>query len=167
MIEHDTMNTDATPVVPPGQLVTWDAVKEFVFAGNARFTLRSLKTGMRYTYLVRAKKEDLAAGKTGPAITYFASLLRGPDNEADYKYMGVVRLPGYFWITPASKMGRDAPAYKALVWFLDRLRESRDSVLGTTLEVWHEGKCGRCGRTLTVPESIASGLGPVCDGRAA
>ena len=57
MIEHDTMNTDATPVVPPGQLVTWDAVKEFVFAGNARFTLRSLRTGMRYTYLVRARTD--------------------------------------------------------------------------------------------------------------
>jgi len=28
--------------------------------------------------------------------------------------------------------------------------------------VFHEGACGRCGRTLTVPESIASGFGPEC-----
>ena len=32
-------------------------------------------------------------------------------------------------------------------------------------EFWHEGRCGRCGRTLTVPESIASGVGPECQGR--
>jgi hypothetical protein len=28
--------------------------------------------------------------------------------------------------------------------------------------VWHEGRCGRCGRKLTVPESIESGFGPEC-----
>ena len=41
-----------------GQLVTWEAVRAFIFAGNARFTLRSLRTGARYTYRVRAKKAD-------------------------------------------------------------------------------------------------------------
>lgn len=30
------------------------------------------------------------------------------------------------------------------------------------VEIWHEGKCGRCGRQLTVPESIESGFGPEC-----
>jgi hypothetical protein len=30
------------------------------------------------------------------------------------------------------------------------------------IEVWHEGKCGKCGRTLTVPSSIESGIGPEC-----
>jgi hypothetical protein len=30
------------------------------------------------------------------------------------------------------------------------------------VEFWHEGKCCRCGRKLTVPASIASGIGPEC-----
>jgi hypothetical protein len=29
-------------------------------------------------------------------------------------------------------------------------------------EVYHEGRCGRCNRKLTVPESIETGLGPEC-----
>jgi hypothetical protein len=29
-------------------------------------------------------------------------------------------------------------------------------------EVWHEGKCGKCGRALTVPSSILTGIGPEC-----
>ena len=155
------------PPVKAGQLATWNAVREFIFAGNARFTLRSLKTGMRYTYQVKAKKQDLEAGKTGPDVTYFVALLRGPDNVSDYRYLGVLRKPGNFWTTSASTVKRDSASMIALVWMLDRLRVDRANVLGVTLEVWHEGKCGRCGRTLTVPESVASGIGPICDGRAA
>ena len=34
-----------------------------------------------------------------------------------------------------------------------------------TVQVWHEGRCGKCGRKLTVPESLTSGLGPECAGR--
>src|SRR5882672_9405186 len=30
------------------------------------------------------------------------------------------------------------------------------------IEIWHSGSCGRCGRTLTVPESVLSGFGPEC-----
>ena len=150
-----------------GQLTTWDAVREFIFAGHARFTLRSLKTGMRYTYQVKVKKQDLEAGKTGSDVTYFVALLRGPDNVSDYRYLGVLRKPGNFWTTKASTVKRDSASMIAMVWMLDRLKVDRTGVLGVTLEVWHEGKCGRCGRTLTVPESVASGIGPVCDGRAA
>jgi hypothetical protein len=45
---------------------------------------------------------------------------------------------------------------------LDRLREDHTGVLGRLLEVWHEGRCGRCGRALTVPESVERGIGPEC-----
>jgi hypothetical protein len=31
----------------------------------------------------------------------------------------------------------------------------------TEFEVWHEGKCGKCGRALT-PSSILTGIGPEC-----
>jgi hypothetical protein len=30
------------------------------------------------------------------------------------------------------------------------------------LIVHHENHCGRCGRTLTVPESVERGIGPDC-----
>ena len=143
-----------------GQLTTWVAVREFLYAGNATFTLRSLKTGMRYTYKVRVKKEDLDT----PDPTYFVNLLRGADNTKDFAYMGVLRNTGQFNFTSASRMTRGAPAAKALLWFLDAMRCERD-VLGQTLEVWHEGRCGCCGRLLTVPESVLKGLGPECAGK--
>ena len=36
--------------------------------------------------------------------------------------------------------------------------------LPTFIEIWHEGKCGKCGRTLTVPDSIINGLGRLING---
>ena len=30
------------------------------------------------------------------------------------------------------------------------------------LEIFHEGRCCACGRKLTTPESILSGIGPEC-----
>jgi len=161
--ETTSVDLRRTPVEPkPGQLTTWPAVREFLYAGNATFTLRSLKTGMRYTYKVRVKKEDLDT----PDPTYFVNLLRGTDNTKDFAYMGVLRNTGQFNITSASRMTRGAPAVKALLWFLDAMRGER-AVLTGQLEVWHEGKCGRCGRLLTVPESVTRGIGPECAGKKA
>lgn len=34
----------------------------------------------------------------------------------------------------------------------------------TGLEVWHAGRCAKCRRELTHPDSIARGLGPICAG---
>lgn len=157
---------EAPPPAAPlyGRLATWEAVRAFIFAGNARFTLRSLRTGARYTYRVRAKKADVEAGLAGEALTYFVETLRGPDNTADYRYLGVLRQPGRFWFTVASQQRRDSASAQALIWALNAMRCGR-AVLGVQLEVWHEGRCGRCGRALTVPESVGRGMGPECAGR--
>ena len=161
-----------------GRLLTWAAIKEFVYAGNATFTLRSMKTGMRYTYKVKIKKADREAKLTDPA--YFVSLLRGADNENDYAYMGVLRRDHSFRLTQASRMKRDAASVVSFEWFVDKMKHERDVLGGHTsmpggggavvarealMEFWHVGSCGRCGRTLTVPDSVASGIGPVCEGR--
>lgn len=143
-------------------IADWGAVRGFVFGGAAVFTLRSLRTGTRYTYRVRVKKEDAAAGSADPV--YFVNLLRGPDNEGDYAYVGALRRDMGLRLTSASRMGRGAPGVVALVWFLDAMKGGR-AVLGSSLEFWHEGRCARCGRRLTVPESLADGYGPECAGR--
>ena len=135
------------------KLQTWDIVRAFVLAGNATFTLVSIKTGTRFTYKV-TKAEN---GKR----LYFVKLLGGPDNESDYRYMGVLDSNGAFRRTAASKVGESAPSYKAFAWFWSL------KALPSTIEVWHEGRCGMCGRKLTVPESLERGIGPDCAGRMA
>lgn len=156
---------------PIGQLTTWDAVRSYVFAGRAVFTLRNVKTGVRLTYKVTAKKEDLASQAAAIAkgetfddggVAYFVSLLRGPDNTADWAYMGVLRKPGRFFTTTKSQVTRHPISWKAIVWFVDVMKNEREVLGGKPLEFWHNGHCGCCGRLLTVPESVADGWGPVC-----
>ena len=157
-----------------GQLTTWPAIREFLFAGQAMFTLVSLKSGLRFTYKVRAKKQDVeelsrrtAAGEVTEEgfVAHFVNLLRGPDNTTDFAYLGVLRKPGRFFTTPKSRITQHPASHKALVWFLEALKTERQDVFGIQLEFWHAGRCGVCGRLLTVPSSVATGIGPVCDWR--
>jgi hypothetical protein len=124
--------------------------KVFALAGNAIFTLVSSKTGQRFTF-------KITTPPNGSDIR-FVGLLSGPDNTSDYRYLGIVGSDGQFHLTKKSRAGWDAASVKAIAWFLTHSES-------TLVEFWHEGRCGRCGRRLTVPESIATGLGPVCASR--
>lgn len=156
-----------------GQLTTPAAVAQFILAGNARLTLVSKETGTRYTIRVRQG----TARKPGDRPLYFASVLTGADNERDYNYIGFLRHDGAaraadgeqlvdLWNLYAGKKGQpNQPAFKGLAWLLKQVSARQLTgieELPEQLEVWHEGRCGRCGRALTVPESIESGFGPEC-----
>lgn len=128
-------------------------VRRFATAGKARFTLVSEKTGIRFTYQVRLKK--------GSEDFFFVSVLTGSQNTRDYTYLGCLRA-GSFIGDRQERISASAPSRQAFAWFWNRVKHNQDL---SQAECWHEGKCGRCGRALTVPESIQSGLGPVCAGR--
>jgi hypothetical protein len=130
-------------------------VLRFALAGNARLTLVSKRTGTRFTYRVRQKD---------PTKPHFVSLLNGPDNTSDYLYMGTIFDGAHFKLTAKSAYNDDAPSVKAFKWVWRHLVAATDDTMPTDLEVWHEGRCGRCGRVLTVPESIERGIGPECAG---
>jgi hypothetical protein len=133
--------------------------EKFMLGGNATVTLVSVKTGNRYTY-------KLKAGINPDDEIFFVSLLGGPDNEADFRYLGRIA-KDHFW--PGRKtprpgdIGPDAPSSKAFAWAWNALqRMYGDEPIPGQLEIWHEGRCGRCNRKLTVPASIKSGFGPEC-----
>lgn len=126
-----------------------DAVR-YIRAGAATVTLRSQKTGDRFTYKIE-KSED---GKV-----HFVNVLVGSDNESSYKYMGILKRDGFAHGKKA-RVEETAGSVIAFTWAWKKL--ATENRLPSQLEVWHEGACGRCGRKLTVPESISSGFGPEC-----
>lgn len=139
-----------------GQLTTADTAKAYMLAGNATVTIRSIPTQMRYTFKIRqAKPTERNNWRTDQ---YFVNLLIGQDNESDYAYMGMIR-KGIFQLTTASKYNETTTPVKAFRWVFDRLQ---NGIMPDKLEIWHEGTCGRCGRKLTVPESVERGIGPEC-----
>jgi len=131
-------------------------IKTYALAGHATVTLTSQRTGARYTYRVNRAK-DRETGE--PTNRWFVALLTGPDNESDYTYLGVVDGGGDFRLTGKSKLAADAPPVRGFAYMWGWIQTG---LMPPQLEVRHEGHCGRCGRTLTVPESIDRGIGPEC-----
>ena len=130
-------------------------VADFVRGGRSLFTIQSENTGVRFTYKVTR------AHGTQEQRPYFVSLMTGPDNELSYSYVGVI-FPGQgFRWTSKSKVTRDNKGVVAFDWFYNKVLRS-DRPVPENLKVLHHGRCGRCNRVLTVPESIESGLGPIC-----
>src|SRR5678816_128563 len=119
-----------------------------LLAGHAIVTVHNTKTGGRFTYKISVceDKPDL----------FFVGVLTSPDNLTGYQYLGCLR-QGFYAHGRKSRIAEDAPSAKAFVWLWTHLER-----LPACVEVLHAGHCLRCGRTLTVPESVTSGFGPEC-----
>lgn len=128
------------------KIVGNEMIKQFVLAGKSTFTIRNIKTGNRFTYYVQANHDR---------VVWFVKGLVGPN----YKYFGTIFSNG-FRQTKKSRITSNTTIVKAFNWFWKQLHLGKS--LPAELEVYHEGMCGRCGRRLTVPESIDAGYGPIC-----
>jgi hypothetical protein len=129
-----------------------EAIKRFLFAGNATITLKSLATEQHYTFRARKAKRG---------EVWFVSVLANPDQ---YVYVGILGGSSnkpVFLLTKKSRYSDDAGLVKAFRFFYNHLMAGK---IPEKLEVRHEGNCGRCNRQLTVPLSIDRGIGPECWG---
>lgn len=125
--------------------------RAYALAGSSTLTVRSTRTGQRFTYRI-SESPAVRAGVPNRPQVHFVSLLSGTDGE--YRYLGTIFANG-FRTTRKSAVASNAPAAVAFSWLVAHWESP-------LVEVWHEGVCGRCGRALTVPESIESGIGPTC-----
>ncbi len=137
-----------------GLLQTAEIARAFALAGNATLTLVSKATSQRFTYKIKVCEND--------AQLFFVSYLYGPENDTNFAYLGLIRREVYFHGGTKAREWEGAPVAKAFAWAWRQLVQDK---MPSTLEVWHEGRCGRCNRKLTVPSSIASGFGPECAAR--
>lgn len=144
------------------QITDPEAINQFIYGGKSTFTLVSVASGKHFTYKLTRANGDKASRP------WFVKVMTGSNNEHDYTYAGFID-PAKPYDVIQGRKGRissKAPSIMALAWVLKTLNYGGHSNL-SKVEVWHEGRCGACGRRLTVPESISTGLGPICTGRLA
>lgn len=125
--------------------------KQFCLAGDAIFTIEK-PDGTHRTYRI----QHVPANDRWKA-TYFVKLLTGPDNTADYSYIG--KLDDF--------TGQVATTASGPVVLLNRIlarvwADDHNAYQQHGYDTHHAGRCGRCGRKLTTPESVLSGFGPEC-----
>ena len=125
-------------------------IEQFMLAGNAHLTIENSDTGKRFTYRIR---------KPGDDKPHFVSVLTGPDNGSSYTFLGTIFDGATYYRGRRSTISEDATSAKEFAWFW---RAIKNGSLPASVHVWHEGRCGRCARRVTVPASVASGFGPEC-----
>lgn len=146
---------------------------DFFFGGKAIFTVKNNTTGEHRTYQIKITKPNARFRRP----TTLMLQMTGTDNEKHYSYVGkIIRTyvsaaqaydrkehkPGTLEKTDNSKFSEDSKQFKACKWILRHIWFNLD--WPDTMEVNHAGRCGRCGRLLTNPESIERGIGPECWG---
>lgn len=150
-----TAGVDDSPG-PRAELIDLAATVAFMLAGNAYVTFQSRRTDTRFTYRVQAAEPRAGDTHEPP---HFVAVLTGSDNDSSYEYLGCIYRRLAYAHGRKSRVAPDAPSAVAFAWVWKRLSAGE---MHSELAVYHEGRCGRCGRRLTTPESIETGLGPVC-----
>ena len=131
----------------------------FIKGGKAVFTLSSEKTDTHFTFKVSQK--DTGEGEAVNLTPFFVSVLNGPDNWENYQYIGYIQADGESCLLAGAKGKPDAPSFRSFSWAWAHLNRGN---IPEQLTIQHEGKCCVCSRRLTTPESISSGIGPICAG---
>lgn len=126
-----------------------------IFAGNAVFTALNSETGNRFTYRIRISPDDPPRNRV-----HFVQVLTGPDNMNNYTFIGTLFGRGTYRHSPKSPISDRAQSVRVISWLVDRI--CNRGGLPPQVEIHHRGKCLKCGRALTDPESIQRGVGPIC-----
>lgn len=121
--------------------------KEFVLAGCAIFTVSNGR-GEHYTFKVLSPAFGMKS--------HACYVLSGSNNETDYKYLCSMK-------DCQCHTNRITKPFEVLQWAIRRIW--RQDGLPEGYRIQHAGRCGKCGRPLTTPDSIESGLGPKCRGK--
>lgn len=160
--------TLANKKLAEGHVLAWDNALTFVLAGYCVVTIESIADASRHTYFISQAEDEVKQAdgsvKKVKKDLYFVSLLVGSDNKRSYRYIGVIDKktgPRRFRTTKALS-GVSADAINRVGDVTRWLVEGCDN--SHKLRVWQRGLCGKCCAPLTVPASIATGLGPVCAG---
>ena len=128
-----------------GQLSHEKAIN-FIFGGKAFVTFQNPTTGNRFTYRVTKHKTD---------DIFFVSVLTNPDT---YQFIGSIK-NFVFKYSKKSNISFDSRSVIVFDYVLNHLGMG---TLNSSIEIFHDGKCGKCGKQLTDPISVESGLGPKC-----
>lgn len=131
------------------------ATKLFLLAGRALFTVSNAR-GDHFTYKVTSPRN--AHPKYGRS--YFVSV-KAAGEGWPYKYIGILDpVKGTIKCTAKSNFLPGTKEYDVANWATSAVINGK--LIPDTHQIQHAGMCGKCGRTLTTPESIERGIGPEC-----
>lgn len=117
---------------------------------NGTITVENTVRGTHRTFLIKTQKSD---AKFAPGERILSPLV-GPDNTSDYLQIAFVKDDGRINLWGKYRTEQ----YQRLI----RVLQNPEHFRSLGCRYYYEGRCRRCNRLLTHPESIKSGIGPEC-----
>lgn len=129
---------------------------DYILAGNAIVTIYNEDTRKHLIFQVTRATEILHPDRFNEHLWFVA----GQVANGHFVYMGII-IPKslHFTATVGSRMSYGTQHMDSFSWLMRQLINNK---LPKSIKIYHNGKCGTCGRRLTVPSSIERGVGPVC-----
>jgi len=176
---------DADKIVVPTEIAEGRQALSYILSSNgkrprrARFTVSHIPTEKRITFssqreclevegwadMDKAGREAAVLNAETDGRYWVISAMVGNDNVSSYAPFGIIRrAAGSFEFKWASE-STIAKSDRVVQAFAKMWASFKNGVMPSELSFLNEGKCGRCGRVLTVPESRSLGQGPICHAR--
>ena len=152
-MRHLMTCSDALQYILAGnRIVKTDKVlkQTMVKEGPATLTIENSESGNWFTYKLFKPDEN--------KDFYFVRVLNGPDNTKNYMYIGSIS-NGQFRHTEKSRVQTSSLSFRVFASVFQGMQQGN---LPTKIKLYRNNYCGKCGRKLTVPQSITNGIGPEC-----
>ena len=127
-----------------------ETIRNYIFGGRGVVTLKS-PTGVHHSYIFKKPRNE----DQFPDDVYFVYALHNGDKLF---YVGMIE-NCRFRLTRSSRFLNDTDIVKGARYIM---KMAFIENLNTQMELYHEGVCSVCGRPLTNPKSIETGIGPRC-----
>lgn len=137
------------------KLTNSNEIMTYCLGGKGVVTLES-PSGVHHTYFFkRPNNKDVF-----PDDTIFVYAVHNEKGILKHFYIGMMENT-HFRLTRNSRFADYTEIVKG-AFFIDRMMHNQKLVDTTPMSLYHEGMCCVCGRQLTNPKSIKSGVGPKC-----
>ena len=131
----------------------------FLLAGKAIFTVSNSKGG-HYTFKLRKIDSEYPQG-SGKISTAFFLHVKATGGTYPFRYVGLANsTTGAVKCTAKSEFVPGSKEYDVGQWALQTVIGGK--LIPDGYDIEHAGRCGKCGKMLTDPESLERGIGPEC-----
>lgn len=129
-----------------------EQLRRYIYGGKGVITLLS-PSGVHHTYYYKKPRNE----DEFPDDVIFVYAVH---DRCKLFYVGMIE-SGIFRLTRWSRFNSDTDIVKGAK-FVMKLLQYPNYINETRMIVQHEGMCSVCGRKLTNPKSLMSGIGPRC-----
>lgn len=142
-----------------------DDIQMYVYGGKGRFRMKSNKSNKSYEFKIKRPAKTIFEGyQRVPNPRYDENILfisARLDETLNFEFIGTFRIEeNTYTHSKKSKVDNTHNVVKGFKWLIKQFENENE--FPSEMEFYHMGICGCCAKSLTTPDSIKLGIGPVC-----